>query len=267
MPPRVLHQGRIADVVHKSLLPTYDVFDEDRYFEPADETQAGRGERRAARHHDLRGHLDGRISAASALRCPSAAGTRAPGDRSPGEPQRLPLPPRQARGARAHDGRAGPRTAACPSSTATPSAATTSSSSTATRSSSTRDGGVLGAASPAFGGIPARGRSQPSTQAEPRTPEPALRRPSSSTDALVLGLRDYVHKCGFKSCVLGLSGGIDSALIAVHRRRRARPGERPRRLDAQRVFVGGQHGRCARPRAEPRHPLSRRSRSRRPSRA
>ena len=33
----VLHQGRIAQVVHKSLLPTYDVFDEDRYFEPADE--------------------------------------------------------------------------------------------------------------------------------------------------------------------------------------------------------------------------------------
>ncbi|MCI0747944.1 MAG: NAD+ synthase [Verrucomicrobia subdivision 3 bacterium] len=33
--------------------------------------------------------------------------------------------------------------------------------------------------------------------------------------ALVLGLRDYMHKCGFKSAVLGLSGGIDSALTAV----------------------------------------------------
>jgi NAD+ synthetase len=33
--------------------------------------------------------------------------------------------------------------------------------------------------------------------------------------ALVLGLRDYLHKCGFKSAVLGLSGGIDSALTAV----------------------------------------------------
>ena len=32
--------------------------------------------------------------------------------------------------------------------------------------------------------------------------------------ALVLGLRDYFHKCGFKSAVLGLSGGIDSALVA-----------------------------------------------------
>ena len=32
--------------------------------------------------------------------------------------------------------------------------------------------------------------------------------------ALVLGLRDYLHKCGFKSAVLGLSGGIDSAVVA-----------------------------------------------------
>ena len=31
-------------------------------------------------------------------------------------------------------------------------------------------------------------------------------------DALILGLRDYVRKCGFTDCVLGLSGGIDSAL-------------------------------------------------------
>ncbi len=33
--------------------------------------------------------------------------------------------------------------------------------------------------------------------------------------ALVLGLRDYCRKCGFKSVVLGLSGGIDSALTAA----------------------------------------------------
>ena len=32
---------------------------------------------------------------------------------------------------------------------------------------------------------------------------------------LVLGLADYGRKCGFKSAVLGLSGGIDSALVAV----------------------------------------------------
>jgi NAD+ synthetase len=32
--------------------------------------------------------------------------------------------------------------------------------------------------------------------------------------ALVLGLRDYLGKCGFKTALLGLSGGIDSALTA-----------------------------------------------------
>lgn len=33
--------------------------------------------------------------------------------------------------------------------------------------------------------------------------------------ALILGLRDYVRKCGFKKVVLGLSGGIDSAVVAA----------------------------------------------------
>jgi len=33
--------------------------------------------------------------------------------------------------------------------------------------------------------------------------------------ALVLGLRDYVHKNGFNKTVIGLSGGIDSALVAA----------------------------------------------------
>ncbi len=34
-------------------------------------------------------------------------------------------------------------------------------------------------------------------------------------DALVMGIHDYVAKCGFHSVVLGLSGGIDSALTAA----------------------------------------------------
>ena len=33
--------------------------------------------------------------------------------------------------------------------------------------------------------------------------------------ALSLGVRDYLHKCGFASAVIGLSGGIDSAVTAV----------------------------------------------------
>ena len=33
--------------------------------------------------------------------------------------------------------------------------------------------------------------------------------------ALVLGTRDYVRKCGFRKVIVGLSGGIDSALVAA----------------------------------------------------
>jgi NAD+ synthase (glutamine-hydrolysing) len=33
--------------------------------------------------------------------------------------------------------------------------------------------------------------------------------------ALVLGVRDYISKCGFQKVILGLSGGIDSALVAA----------------------------------------------------
>lgn len=33
--------------------------------------------------------------------------------------------------------------------------------------------------------------------------------------ALVLGVRDYVRKCGFSKALIGLSGGIDSALVAA----------------------------------------------------
>src|SRR5208337_3562224 len=37
---------------------------------------------------------------------------------------------------------------------------------------------------------------------------------ASAYEALVLGTRDYVRKCGFQRAIIGLSGGIDSALTA-----------------------------------------------------
>ncbi len=43
-------------------------------------------------------------------------------------------------------------------------------------------------------------------------PRPVRSRPADLLDALILGLKDYAHKSGFRDCVLGLSGGIDSAL-------------------------------------------------------
>ncbi len=51
--------------------------------------------------------------------------------------------------------------------------------------------------------------------------KPAIIEPQSDGEdaeiwqALVLGVRDYLQKCGFQKVVLGLSGGIDSALVAA----------------------------------------------------
>ncbi len=51
---------------------------------------------------------------------------------------------------------------------------------------------------------------QPGVAVEARTEDVA-----ATWDALVLGTRDYVRKCGFQKALVGLSGGIDSALVAA----------------------------------------------------
>jgi NAD+ synthase (glutamine-hydrolysing) len=61
------------------------------------------------------------------------------------------------------------------------------------------------------------------TEPPPRLPRPELPAPATVVhddiaevyQALVVGTRDYVHKNGFRHAVLGLSGGIDSALVAT----------------------------------------------------
>ncbi|MEM1252786.1 MAG: NAD+ synthase [Cyanobacteria bacterium P01_H01_bin.21] len=50
----------------------------------------------------------------------------------------------------------------------------------------------------------------------PGTVSPLLDTPEAEIwNALVLGVRDYSRKCGFSKAVIGLSGGIDSALVAA----------------------------------------------------
>lgn len=56
---------------------------------------------------------------------------------------------------------------------------------------------------------PAASARQPVADPEHRTDAALV------LDALVLGVRDYCHKTGFKAAVLGVSGGIDSALVAT----------------------------------------------------
>jgi NAD+ synthase (glutamine-hydrolysing) len=77
--------------------------------------------------------------------------------------------------------------------------------------------GDLQTLAPAGGPVPQQtpdGPSAPVAQPlaaslQPPAPQELLLR------ALVLGVADYARKCGFRGALLGLSGGIDSALVAV----------------------------------------------------
>ena len=51
--------------------------------------------------------------------------------------------------------------------------------------------------------------------AAPQVAEPAEDETEAAWQALVLGTRDYVRKCGFSKAIVALSGGIDSALVAA----------------------------------------------------
>jgi NAD+ synthase (glutamine-hydrolysing) len=85
-----------------------------------------------------------------------------------------------------------------------------------TASGQTASGQTTLAQSPAPVHAPMSASAQPATPAQAAVP---LRTPISPMEreiyeALRLGLRDYAQKNGFAAVVLGLSGGIDSALVA-----------------------------------------------------
>ena len=62
--------------------------------------------------------------------------------------------------------------------------------------------------------------------------------------ALMIGTRDYVRKCGFRKVVIGLSGGIDSSLVAVIAADALGAGKRSGRGDARAILLGRQLARC-----------------------
>jgi NAD+ synthetase len=68
-----------------------------------------------------------------------------------------------------------------------------------------------------FGGASVLASQKESDERLARTLAPPIfpAREQQIFSALSLGIRDYVLKCGFKSVIVGLSGGIDSALVAV----------------------------------------------------
>jgi NAD+ synthase (glutamine-hydrolysing) len=57
--------------------------------------------------------------------------------------------------------------------------------------------------------------ARPEGDLEPRLAEPLADEEGEVYGALTLGLRDYVEKNGFERVVIALSGGIDSALVAL----------------------------------------------------
>src|SRR4051812_33690570 len=207
----LLRGGRVEQRFRKALLPTYDVFDEDRYFEPFHGAQlldvAGTRVgisicediwndrdfwKRRRYHHDP---IDELASAGATVvlnmsASPFTAGKHARREAmlsSMALKHRLPI---------AYVNQFGGN-----------------------------DDLVLDGRSSMFGadgGTIARGRSFDAdvvicdtAQTTPMAPAGDLGIESEIWRALALGTRDYARKCGFTSAVLGLSGGIDSALTAA----------------------------------------------------
>ena len=83
--------------------------------------------------------------------------------------------------------------------------------------------------------------------------------------ALELGLRDYVDKNGFSDVVVGVSGGIDSAVTAALAAEALGAGARALRVDAVALLLGGDARGRAPARGKPRLRRSARSRSARSS--
>lgn len=208
----VLRGGQITDIVHKSLLPTYDVFDEDRYFEPAEKTApiALNGVRLGITIcediwtddflprplYDTRPPQDLARQGIDVLVNISAS------------PFHLGKPAVRERMMTALAKEIGVPIAYC--------------NSVGGNDQLVFDGnslaiGAQGAVLDSFPGFQECVRVVDLNGArEGKNPGAG---PASDPEqlfrAMVLGLRDYAGKCGFKSCVLGLSGGIDSALVAV----------------------------------------------------
>ena len=63
--------------------------------------------------------------------------------------------------------------------------------------------------------VPWSPRTRPEGRPEPRAIVPVKNEAEEIYQALLLGLRDYTRKNGFAKVTLGLSGGIDSALVTV----------------------------------------------------
>ena len=214
----VLQDGQLLATIRKRLLPTYDVFDEDRYFQPGTTAQVLEiaGRRVGVTicediwHHDDNGQPRYPVDPVAEL---VAAGADCIVNLS-ASPFEIGKPLRRLDLVRGIAARHGVPVAYCNLVGGNDSLVFDG------RSFAVDGHGrVLGSA-PAF--VEADLTVElPESVAPGRpimSPPPESFQMASAQDvrqALVLGLRDYVNKCGFRKVVLGLSGGIDSALTAA----------------------------------------------------
>jgi len=204
--------GRMVSVAHKCLLPTYDVFDEDRYFEPAPTPPS---------IITLNGKKIGITICEDIWTHPQLA----PRNLYHFQPlqwlatQQLDLMVNLS-ASPWHHGKGHLRTQLVTDAARQLGCPVVYVNSVGGNDELIFDGGSL--VSSAQGQITA---TLPAFAATTRIVDVAsLARPAGTVDqlgdmasihaALVLGLRDYAHKSGFKKALIALSGGIDSALVA-----------------------------------------------------
>lgn len=208
----LLRGGRVERFFRKSLLPTYDVFDEDRYFEPGPGggalLEAGGRDlavsicediwndrdfwQRRRYHHDPieEAKAEGAEVVVNMSASPFAAGKQALRERMIGQ-----LARRHALAVVYVNQVGGNDDLVFDG-----------------RSLVVDRDGVVRARARAF----AEETLVVDTEAFDTGGVPALPdEPAEILEALVLGTRDYARKCGFRSALLGLSGGIDSAVTAA----------------------------------------------------
>ncbi|RME95541.1 MAG: NAD+ synthase [Verrucomicrobia bacterium] len=207
----LLHEGRIVAIRHKTLLPTYDVFDEDRYFEPAAENEPV----------EWNGHVLG-LTICEDVWTDAPVWPRR-------RYRRNPAAELVAAGARCllnlsaspwHLGKNRVRHEMLATLARRLHVPLLYCNSVGGNDELIFDGASL--ALDREGRVLARGALFAEdlvvvdTEGTPLTAPPGEPADEEKLHrALVLGLRDYLYKCGFRSAVLGLSGGIDSAVTAA----------------------------------------------------
>ncbi|MFT3829040.1 MAG: NAD+ synthase [Opitutaceae bacterium] len=224
------HRGRIVAVAHKCLLPTYDVFDEDRYFEPATSPTVVM----------FAGHRLGITICEDIWTHPSIATRRLYRGENPVAQlaaQRCDLMLNLS-ASPWHNGKGQTRAQLVAESARLLGCPVVYCNAVGGNDELIFDGRsiVVGADGKLLAGLPAfreaceivdvrAGHTVPSgpstvgpeaSSSAPRIdPTFAQAEMKDIFEALVLGLRDYAHKTGFRRALVALSGGIDSAVVGV----------------------------------------------------